>query len=351
MPDSEASHSITIPVALAAELGLNEAVMLQIVYNLQTYTPHHTPVLAVAQTQLAQLTPFWSDIERRNALNSLQAKNCLQVDFLDDKVLISGTTTATAVPAVPTSPVPAAAPIHSDWQPRDSTYALLEHDRGVPRSFAAEQLDEFRLYWLDRNSTTFSWDSRFLRHVLRAWRNQQSHSEAQTAISQAAPTHSTQLHGNWQPSTDAVEILARGGIDKAFIEAAVPEFILYWRERGDSLKTWNSKFVAHVRRQWNRLQHNTEAQLITSDWQPRSDAYDVLAMAHIPEDFAVQQIPDFVLFWLENNRLYNSWSTRFVQHVKYQWAKHNDNTAKQTTGKDSRGFIEKHTDTSWREGL
>ena len=33
---------------------------------------------------------------------------------------------------------------------------------------------------------------------------------------------------------------------------AVPEFVLYWRERGETIKTLNSKFINHILRQWAR---------------------------------------------------------------------------------------------------
>ena len=43
----------------------------------------------------------------------------------------------------------------------------------------------------------------------------------------------------------------KGGINTNFIEDAIPEFVLYWKERGDKSNTWDSKFVQHVKRQWN----------------------------------------------------------------------------------------------------
>jgi hypothetical protein len=42
-------------------------------------------------------------------------------------------------------------------------------------------------------------------------------------------------------------LVNQGGINPNFIEDAVPEFILYWRDRGDVSSTWDSKFIQHVR--------------------------------------------------------------------------------------------------------
>ena len=89
---------------------------------------------------------------------------------------------------------------------------------------------------------------------------------------------------------DAMEIMERGGIARDFIEQAIPEFILYWRERGARAKELNSKFIQHIRIQWARysssLEHSTEPKRIVDHWQPSEDVYDILRMSHIDLDFA-----------------------------------------------------------------
>ena len=64
---------------------------------------------------------------------------------------------------------------------------------------------------------------------------------------------------SWSPSEDALEILLRMGIHQNFIDDAIPEFVLYWQERGEAQATWNSKFVAHIKRQWARYTHTLKA--------------------------------------------------------------------------------------------
>ncbi len=368
-----AEHYIVIPASLAATLGLEEAVLLQVIGDLQRFSHTDSAVVTIAQKQLATLTPFWDDMQRRNVLNSLQAKGVIEVTFSGDNVLVAPfkqdaqrttvvkeqTTnqqysTAAALAKPSNSAIKAMTP---DWQPRTATYDALTHNHGIPKSFAAKQLDEFRLYWQDRQTTAFSWDSKFLRHVLHAWRNQPA-TPAEAKIFDVAPDTVKPLTQDWQPSTDAINILVRSGVSAEFIESTVPEFILYWRERGDSLKTWNSKFVAHIRRQWSRFQsalvHDTEPHIMPKDWQPSEDTYDIIAMANINRTFAEEQIAAFVLFWRESNQLHKSWNSKFLQHVKYQWSKqlqNHENTHQSANGSDSRGFIEKHSDTSWTNGL
>jgi hypothetical protein len=165
------------------------------------------------------------------------------------------------------------------------------------------------------------------------------------------------------PSVDAMQILTRSGIAVDFIEDAIPEFVLYWRERGDALKTWNSKFIAHIRRQWGRyslsLQTDTEPQRMTPSWQPSVDVFDIIEMATIEREFALQQVPEFVLFWRESNQIHTAWNSKFLQHVKHQWARrhqydpgtYEQKTPQSATAADRRGFVEKHTDSGWAEDL
>jgi hypothetical protein len=114
-------------------------------------------------------------------------------------------------------------------------------------------------------------------------------------------------------------------ISLAFVEDSIPEFVVYWQERGDVGRTWNSKFIQHVKRQWMRynsaLEHDTEPKRIPDNWQPGKDVYDVLKLANIDLKFAQQQVTEFVLFWRDSNQVYASWNTKFLQHVKYHWAK------------------------------
>ncbi|MEH6607268.1 MAG: DnaT-like ssDNA-binding domain-containing protein, partial [Pseudomonadales bacterium] len=177
---------------------------------------------------------------------------------------------------------------------------------------------------------------------------------------QATEVQAHQLPSDWQPSEDAMEILTRSGIHANFIADTIPEFVLYWRERGQSTKSWNAKFIGHIRRQWGRytssLEHNTEPHRIAVDWKPSEDAYDILKMATIERDFATQQVAEFVLFWRDSNQLHNSWNSKFLQHVKHQWAKRHqyglsdDGKHQSKAGASStrsRSITEDLTDTDW----
>ena len=136
----------------------------------------------------------------------------------------------------------------------------------------------------------------------------------------------TTLDNNWRPSADAMEIMERSEIARDFIEEAIPEFILYWRERGSSPKELNSKFIQHIRIQWAKytssLQNTVpQPKRISEQWLPTEDVYDILRLSHIDTEFARSLLPEFIVYWRDSNQAHTSWNSKFIQHVKYHWAK------------------------------
>ena len=215
--------------------------------------------------------------------------------------------------------------IAANWQPDQTTLEQLAQ-HAIPKEFCLEQTPEFVTYWRERGEAHRSWGAKFLQHVIRQWRNfeqQQYKKDQETAM---AP--------GWEPSIDAMEILVKQAeIPREFIEDAIPEFILYWHERGDRLKTWNTKFIQHVRMQWKKyhssVEHSTDPRPIAMDWSPSEDVYDVLRLANIDLRFAQELIPEFVLYWKDSNQLHTSWNTRYLQHIKRHWAKRHSLTMNQ----------------------
>lgn len=57
---------------------------------------------------------------------------------------------------------------------------------------------------------------------------------------------------DWQPSASALDVLATHGIDADFAMTCLPEFKLYWTERGDARPGWDASFVNSVKRSWEK---------------------------------------------------------------------------------------------------
>ena len=215
-----------------------------------------------------------------------------------------------------TSQQTVASPIPARWQPDKDLLAQLGQ-YGIPQVFSLEQVGEFVTYWSERNEPKHSWAARYLKHVLRLWRQQQTNDFRQSQdIAMAA---------NWRPSPEAMEILTiQADINGNFVEDAIAEFILYWQERGITSNTWNSRFIQHVKRQWarftNTLKTDLEPRPINPDWRPDEAVFDILHMANIDRPFAEALVAEFILYWQDNGQALSSWNTKFLQYAKRQWA-------------------------------
>ncbi|WP_419811867.1 DnaT-like ssDNA-binding domain-containing protein [Bacterioplanoides sp.] len=371
MPSHPLFTDKTIPLSatLAATIGLEEAVLLTVL-NDAASLQEQAWVRLYNQT-LRNHLPFWDDVTIRRVLRSLIDKGLVQLQgevFPDGEGLIFsfGQPFAMQQAALqqaapqqrkaqqPVAPQASAfqgqqsphQPLGQQWQPSADTLIRLKQ-HGISSAFAMTQLDSFILKGQELGANRRDWNHRFFQHVKSQWAYAQNDAaRQQKQLQQQAfgqPTFANQnpsrdrtaftvqadeakaIQSDWLPSQDACQILQRAGIDPQFIQDAVPEFVLYWAERGDAFKTWNSKFIQHVRQQWARysasVEHSTVPTRIAENWQPDPDCFDILSMGHIDHQFAHSLVPEFVLYWRDSNQVHTSWNSRFLQYVKQQWAK------------------------------
>ena len=378
-------RAILVSPSLAATIGLEQAILLQHLESLAAFAQSlqrakvdngYIWVDISLETLTSQL-PFWSAAAIRRVLQQLIDLGMVLTDtfptrdqqhfaFAINQQLPATQSTpvdsAGATPAVisqakqpePANPTDSlgAYRIPAQWQPSVDVKTQLQQ-RGVSEAFIDDAVDEFVLYWRERNETAYAWSSKFLQHVQRRWEQHQSQlnqRRQETPFLANANQEKTEINQQWQPNIDAIEILERMGINRNFIDDAVAEFVLYWQERGEAQKTWNSKFVSHVKRQWaqftHTLKHDTESRRIGANWQPDHEVYDVLTIANIDVNFANDLLPEFVLYWKDKNQLHHSWNTKFLQHVKFRWARRDQNS------NASKGdAFERLTDRSWAADL
>ncbi len=364
-----ADKTLVFSPALAATIGLEEAIALtwlndiaQAMGGIQWH---------VNNDQVRQVFPFWDDQKIRLVLRHLHEKGLVQLIsplFPDAPQLIycfpaqqKPAVAATEYALEPVFQEHRASPEHrasqenraqpsshqpmqQQWQPtRDGLNRLQQH--GIPDSYSLSKLDEFILQARENGNNRNDWNTQFFRFIKKHWVYTQTdaHKKQQRLAEKASfSTSHTQapdrqerfqarreeagpIAQQWQPSLDAQQILQRAGIKPQFIQDSIPEFVLYWQERGDAHKTWNTKFIQHVRQQWARysssLEHSSIPTRIGDDWQPDNDCYDILAMAHIDVQYAKSLIPEFILYWRDSNQLQTSWNSKFLQYVKQQWAR------------------------------
>lgn len=338
--------------------------------------------LELDQDALCTAMPFWAWIDIKRVQKNLQDIGLMLVDpntgsadrylyaINQQQAQVNRAPSTSTAPAQAPPPRPVAAAIGverftttrqgasyipSSWQPADDCVRQCRQ-QSIPDDFIREQIPGFVMYWRERRQSRFSWGNAFYKHVLREWRQEQT----RRGSSQLDTTMSAQ----WTPSADAVDILHNAGVNEAFIEDCVPEFVLYWRERGVIDGAWNSKFIDHIRRQWSKysasLDHDGLPRPISEGWQPSSACFDILRLAEIDETYAREKVKEFVMYWRDTRQPHASWNTRFLQYIKFNWAKRleglQDVTGnaknKSITGRSGQGLeasFQRFTDRSWAE--
>lgn len=354
-------RTLVVSPTLAATIGLEEAVMLALLHDAAQFAPRRGPWCELEKQQLLHLLPFWSERDCQRISASLRDKGVLAIDSppLDQSHCLRFALDTAATPAHGTTRLaarsPGKAPLASRWQPDEQLLRQLAL-HGIPAGFIADELEDFVTYWSERGEPAFAWNAKFRSHVIRHWREQ----EAQSHVREPQPQP---IEPDWKPGADALEILDRGGVPRDFVEDAIAEFVLYWTERGEAARTWNSRFVSHVKRQWARYSQtmglDSEPRRLPPDWEPSTDVWDILRMANIDDVFAQALLPEFRMFWTDSAEAHPSWNSKFLQHVKYHWARshgaatlaeHKHGT-RQESGRSgttrARSLVEDLTDRSW----
>lgn len=368
---------LIISPTLAATIGLEEAVLLHVLTELMAHRAlrekDRLRWVELSQQDLCDALPFWAFIDIKRVQKSLLDLGLILLDpntGKDDTSYFavnqpreleqesrSSTPIGNAPPRVEQGPgVHGASYIPADWQPSQDWIKQCRQ-QNIPEEFVHQLVPSFVMYWRDRKQSRFSWGNAFYKHVLREWRSEQN----RRGLSEL----DAQMSAEWWPSDDALSILENAGISSTFIEDAIPEFVLYWRERGASNGAWNTRFIDHIRRQWGKysasIHHDTQARRIPEDWQPAPECFDILNMAEIDEEFARQKVSEFVLYWRDTNQVHASWNTRFLQFIKYQWARRLEESRnlsvlhaedKSFTGKGAQDLgaaFQRFTDRSWAD--
>ncbi len=358
---------IAVSPALAATIGLEEAVMVHVLAELLTFraaerleSHPNLDFVLLNEADAGKFFPFWKpeDIDR------IRLK-LMQLDMLVYEPHPTEEGAAWyALQRMDSAPRQQSrvrrrrgttGPIPPDWQP-DPEWILQCRHQNIPEDFIHAQVSRFVLYWRERGEARFSWGNQFYNHVLKLWREEQTASGARERFGD--------MSWEWRPDEFAVGILLSDDVNRNFIEDAIPEFVLYWMERGVMRDAWNSKFIKHVQRQWELLQdpafNDRKPKQIARDWQPVAACLEILQLAQIDEKWALGQVPEFVLYWRETGEARASWGMIFLQRMKQLWARRLEGKAagvvdlgesmyERENARDDRDWVEFHTDQWWAD--
>jgi len=294
---------ITLSPTLAATIGLEEAVMLTWLNDMMLSA--NTTPLQLSNDVVRRQLPFWNDQQIRLAIRSLHEKGLIQLQsalFPDDECLVvsfnNGNAEASEIPSqaianqavnsqiTDTNSQPASnQPVSSQWTPAASTLSRLQQ-HGVPDSFCWANMDAFILQAQEKGRGRNDWNTQFFRYMKKQWVYQQSdafqerkklESEVSFPTGQAANNRSADPHQRFQMAQPA------------------------------------------------------QPQSMAGQWAPSEDAIQILQRSGIKPDFIQDAIAEFVLYWQERGDAHNTWNTKFIQHVRTQWARYSSSLEHSTT--------------------
>lgn len=387
-------YSIHFSANLARSHGLEQAIAFAVMQQFQAFRQNKNGWILISDDDWTSKLPFWTIETIHSSLNQLRVQGLIEIhqagNTLNPKCLyrVVKKTSTSGLPIVNSIPSQASGnrnaigtgnttgntnntnlqqnptfsrsgPMPEQWHPDPHVIQQLTR-LGIPENFIQEAIPEFVTYWKESGKHAISWGAKFQERVRKLWMEHET-----KVASNKIPAPITK---EWQPSQDARDILIRDGIDPEFIKDSVAEFLLYWMERGSAEITWNNKFVSHIRHQWQKfcstIEHSTNPTRIPKNWQPSPECFDIARMAQIDVEFVKEQIKPFVLYWSDSNQTSTSWNTKFVQHLKWSWAKrhqldnigqsvsHEKGSAHHQSGHTAnQSFIERHQDTSWADEL
>lgn len=66
-----------------------------------------------------------------------------------------------------------------------------------------------------------------------------------------------------------------------------------------------------------------EGMSISRDWRPSEDTLEIIKRSGINSSFIEEQLPEFVIYWLEQPKLLVSYNSKFIEHIRMKWAQYN----------------------------
>jgi hypothetical protein len=118
---------------------------------------------------------------------------------------------------------------------------------------------------------------------------------------------------DWWPSEEIINaVVSKTGIAESEIPDLVPEFVLYWRERGETANSWGQKFLrfAEMRSEYKYPSR------IRPDWWPSEDASRLLQLYGFREEQIEIGALEFRMFHRDANTRQLNWNESFAKWMK-----------------------------------
>ncbi|TLM74005.1 DnaT-like ssDNA-binding domain-containing protein [Microbulbifer harenosus] len=136
-------------------------------------------------------------------------------------------------------------------------------------------------------------------------------------------TRSANLIGpNWRPDAETQARIAQLGIPEHFMREQLPEFVTYWRDRGESRHSFGALFLKQVKNKWEAFRATQgRKQPLSEDWHPDHDTLNKLADEGVPSTFVRRCLQRFVEYHRNSGKQSVSWDLEFNDWVMEDWEK------------------------------
>lgn len=286
---------IVVSPTLASTIGLPEAVMLQSLAELIKHlgqkraTESSLRWLLLEDSELSGLFPFWSLAECQQIRSSLENLGIIRLECSKGAEGAHGNAASwIAIDEQPISNPLLTSSVSTRTQPQTARMTFSNHP-------SAQSDPTANLGTQGSDATPSSRSSAYLIPV------------------------------GWQPDANWIRLAKQHAIPDEFIHSLVPEFVSYWRDRGQARFSWGNAFYKHVLKEWRHEQTRKGAHELAStmspQWQPSLDALEILENAGISRSFIEDAVAEFVLYWRERGVVHGAWNTKFIEHIRRQWAK------------------------------
>lgn len=127
---------------------------------------------------------------------------------------------------------------------------------------------------------------------------------------------------SWQPDQETLARIAQLGVPEHFVREQLPEFVTYWRERGESRHSFGALFLKQVKSKWEAFRATAQRkQPLPQDWRPGEETLSKLADEGVPSTFVHRGLQRFTDYHRSSGKQSISWDLEFNDWIMEDWEK------------------------------
>ena len=167
--------------------------------------------------------------------------------------------------------------------------------------------------------------SGILKFAVPAGRADQPHGaerSAQPPATMAGGRSANTIAPNWRPDGETLARISQLGVPEHFVREQLPEFVTYWRDRGESRHSFGSLFLKQVKSKWEAFRATQDRKRpLPEDWRPSQETLSKLSDEGVPSTFVHRCMQRFAEYHRSSGKQSVSWDLEFNDWVMEDWEK------------------------------